>query len=145
MIKVTKPDGHILASVMSCLGTYQHMIGNVFEAAEEMGIEIFDELTRTGDVLGKLAAEGTHQCHMYRWSELRGILSEHPVEIVDVSATNFLSNGMANEEMLARMMNDLEKWRIFLQWELNFSNEPGAIDCGIHMIVILKKLNIKQL
>ncbi|MHA1961190.1 MAG: class I SAM-dependent methyltransferase [Candidatus Thorarchaeota archaeon] len=143
VIRVTKPDGYILASVMSSLGTYHHLIGNVFEAAKEMGLEVFDELTRTGDVMGKLAANGTHQCHMYRWSELRDILSEHPVEILDASACNFLSNGLANEEMLSSVMNDPDEWQTFLQWELDFSREPGAIDGGTHMIVILKKLSKK--
>lgn len=140
VIRVTRPGGYILASVMSCLGTYQHLIGNVFEASEELGMEIFDELTRTGEVIGKLASKGTHQCHMYRWSELSAILSEHPVEIVDVSGSNFLSSGMAHEELLTKWMSDSKKWRIFLQWELDFSREPGAIDTGLQLIVILKKL-----
>jgi ubiquinone/menaquinone biosynthesis C-methylase UbiE len=138
VIRVTKPGGVILTSVMSCLGTYHHLIGLVFEMSEEIGLEEFDELTMTGDVLGKLADQGTHQCHMFRWSEFRETLSRHPVEILDASSANFLSTGISNEEYLTKLMEDPEKWNVFLKWELDFCKEPGAIDGGTHMIVILK-------
>ncbi len=139
VIRVTKPGGYILASVMSSLGTYHHLIENVFEAAEEMGLEILDELARTGDVVGKLASNGTHQCHMFRWSELRDLLSKYPVDIMDVSATNFLSTGLAYEEVLTKVMIDTEKWNTFLKWELEFCKEPGALDGATHMLVVVKK------
>jgi len=141
MIRVTKPGGIILTSVMSCLGTYRHLIRNVFDEEEKIGLDRFDELTQTGDVLGDLAGKGTHQCHMFRWSEFQDILTKHPVEIVDSSAANFLSNGLANEEYLTKIMNDPDpkKWNTFLKWELDFSKEQGAIDAGTHFIVILRK------
>jgi ubiquinone/menaquinone biosynthesis C-methylase UbiE len=138
VIRVTKPGGIILTSVMSNLGTYHHLINLVFEMSEELGLEQFDELTRTGDILGKLADQGTHQCHMFRWSEFREILSKHPVEILDASAANFLSTSLSNEEYLTELMGDSEKWNMFLKWELDFCKEPGTIDGGIHMIAILK-------
>jgi ubiquinone/menaquinone biosynthesis C-methylase UbiE len=140
VIRVTKPGGIILTSVMSCLGTYHHLIRNVFEEWVEMGMENFDEISETGDVLGKMADQGTHQCHMFRWSEYREVLSNHPVEILDASAANFLSTGLFNEEFLTDLMSDSEKWNLFLKWELDFSKEPGAIDGGTHMITILRNL-----
>ena len=139
VIRVAKPGGIILTSVMSCLGTYHHLIRNVFAEWEDVGLDKFDALTRTGDVLGKLAADGTHQCHMFRWSEFRDILSKHPVEILDVSAANYLSNGLFNEEYLTELSGDTMKWNMFLKWELDFCKEPGIIDGGTHMIVILRK------
>lgn len=144
VLRVTKPRGYVLASVMSCLGTYHHLLENVFEEVRkgELGLDIFDELTRTGDVVGKLANEGTHQCHMYRWSELKEILDNHQVDIVDVSACNFLSTGLVREEMLSELMNNPEKWTALLKWELDFSKEPGAIDGGTHMLVVLKKQEV---
>jgi hypothetical protein len=75
---------------------------------------------------------------MFRWSEYRDILSNHSVEILNASAANYLSNGMFNEEYLTELSNDSEKWNMFLKWELDFCKEPGAIDGGTHMIVILK-------
>jgi 2-polyprenyl-3-methyl-5-hydroxy-6-metoxy-1,4-benzoquinol methylase len=141
VIRVTKPRGHILASVMSCLGTYHHLIQSVFEDVEEgmFSVGELDDLTRTGDVIGRLAAEGTHQCHMFRWSELREVLGGHPVDILEASAANFLTNGVARQETLSKIMKDPEKWNTLLKWGLDFSREPGAIDGGTHMIVVLRK------
>jgi len=138
VLRVTKPGGIILSSVMSCLGTYQHLIKNLFDS-QDVSLEMFDELTQTGDVLGVLAGRGTHQCHMYRWSEFREILSKHPIEILDVSGANFLSNGEDREEYLTEIMNDSKKWKMFLKWELDFSKEPHVIDAGNHFIVIFRK------
>ncbi|MHA1613795.1 MAG: class I SAM-dependent methyltransferase [Candidatus Thorarchaeota archaeon] len=139
VLRVTKPGGIILTSVMSTLGTYHHLINHVFDDEVKIELERFDELTRTGDVIGDLAGKGTHQCHMYRWSEFQEILSKHPVNILDVSAANFLSNGLANEEYLMGIMKDPKKWKFFLKWELDFCKEQGAIDAGTHFIVIFKK------
>lgn len=139
IIRVIKKGGIILSSVISTLGSYHHFITHVFD---DVGIEIeqYDELTQTGDILGDLADRGTHQCHMYRWREFRDILAKHPVEILDTSAANFLSSGLANEEYLMNLMKDQKKWNMFLKWELDFCHEPGAIDLGNTFIVIFKKL-----
>ncbi len=140
VIRVTKPDGIILTSIMSSLGTYHHLINNVFLEEFNIELERFDELTRTGDVVGDLANKGTHQCQMYRWNEFKGILSNYPVEILDAAASNFLSSGLNNEEFLMELMKDEKKWNMFLKWELDFCQEPGALDAGTHIIIILKKL-----
>ncbi|MFW9932667.1 MAG: hypothetical protein ACFFDR_08425, partial [Candidatus Thorarchaeota archaeon] len=142
VLRVTKSKGIVLASVMSCIGTYQHYLHNVFEEviAGNVSLEEFDNLTRTGDVVGKLASKGTHQCHMYRWNEFREILYNHPIEILDASATNFLSTGSTSEEILMEMMKDPKTKEMFLKWELDFCKEPGAIDGGTHMLVVFQKM-----
>jgi len=138
VLRVTKAKGIVLSSVMSCLGTYHHLINDVFEP-HEINLDVYDDLTRTGDVLGDLAHKGTHQCHMFRWSEFKKILSGFPVDILDVSASNFLSSGYFNEENLMKIAEDPNRWNMFLKWELDFCKEPGAIDAGTHMIVIFRK------
>lgn len=35
-------------------------------------------------------------------------------------------------------MEKPEVWEAFLRWELEFCKEPGAIDAGTHMVVVLK-------
>lgn len=138
ILRVTKKGGTILTSVMSNLGTYLHLINNVFET-QEISLERFDEVSRTGDVLGDLANKGTHQCHMFRYSEFQEILSKFPIDIIDASASNFLSSGMSNEEFLMNLMIDSEKWNMLLKWELDFCKEPGVIDAGTHFIVVFRK------
>jgi len=139
VLRVSKSGGVILSSVMSTLGTYHHLLNDVFDDVE-IGLDRFDELTQTGDVIGDLAGYGTHQCKMYRWKEFQAILAKHQVKILDASAANFLSNGLTNEEYLSELMKDKKKWDMFLKWELDFCSEPGAIDSGTHFIVIFKKM-----
>ena len=43
------------------------------------------------------------------------------------------------QETLSKIMKDPEKWNTLLKWGLDFSREPGAIDGGTHMIVVLRK------
>ncbi|MFW9786343.1 MAG: class I SAM-dependent methyltransferase [Candidatus Thorarchaeota archaeon] len=139
-IRVTKPGGIILSSVMSCLGSFHHFLNGIFDEWEDVGPDLYDECSKTGDVMGKLAGSSGHHCHMFRWSEYKETLSKHPVEILEASAANFLSNGSFNDEFLTSLMDDEEKWNMFLKWELDFCREPGAIDGGTHMIAILRKL-----
>ena len=138
VIRVTKPGGIILTSVMSSLGTHYNHIRGIFDDSVDTVLELYDDVTQTGDVWGKYAAGGTNQCHMFRWNEFKEILSKHPVDILDASAANYLSNGLHNEEYLTELMSDSKKWNLFLKFELDFCQEHGIIDGGTHMIVILK-------
>ncbi|MFX0108036.1 MAG: methyltransferase domain-containing protein [Candidatus Hodarchaeota archaeon] len=143
VLRVTKPEGYILTSVMSCLGTYSHFIEAIFHEVNEgrYDLEGLDELTRTGDVAGKYADNSSHHCHMFRWSEFQEILSRYPVEILDVSAANFLSTGSTRNEKLIEVMNKPEQWEKLLKWELEFCAEPGAIDAATHFLVVFKKIS----
>ena len=141
IIRVTKPEGYILVSLMSCLGTYSHFIEGIFHEVDEGRYDLdgLDELTRTGDIIGKYADGSSHHCHMFRWREFKEILGKYPVDILDASAANFLSNGYTKQESLTKVMKDSKKWEKFLKWELEFCAEPGAIDASTHMLVVFKK------
>jgi ubiquinone/menaquinone biosynthesis C-methylase UbiE len=142
VLRVTKPEGIILASVMSCLGTYNHFTESIFDEVDKeyFDMEGLNDLTKSGDVVGKYASNESHQCHMFRWSEFKEILCNHPVEILDASAANFLSTGFGRQERLAKVMTIKEHWEKFLKWELDFCAEPGAIDASTHFLVVFKKL-----
>jgi ubiquinone/menaquinone biosynthesis C-methylase UbiE len=139
LLRITKPGGYILLSVMSNLGTWKIFTLNVFDAIRNLGLPRLQKLFEDGDVTDKLAAKGTHHCHMFRWSELRGLLEKHPCELVVTSATGFMSNNLHIQERLEKEMKNQEVWDAFLQWELEFSREPGAIDAATHMIAIVQK------
>jgi len=142
VLRVTKPGGFVLSSVMSGLGTCTHLVEAILDGIDsgEYELDEIDEIMRTGDLLGKYAARGTHQCHMFRWSEFQKILSRYPVEILDASATNFLSTGYTKQDRLSKAMNNAEQWDRFLKWELDLSAEPGAIDAATHFLVVFRKL-----
>jgi SAM-dependent methyltransferase len=140
-LRVTKPEGVILVSVMSCLGTYDYYLESIFDEVDAGNYELdgLDELAINGDVVGIYAGSEDHYCHMFRWSEFREILRRHSVEILDVSAANFLSTGASREERLIKIMSNPKQWEKFLKWELDFCAEPGAIDAATHFLVVFRK------
>jgi len=48
---------------------------------------------------------------------------------------------MGHEQMIKRIQKDENHWKKFLKWELEFCKEPGIIDGGTHMIVVIQKNN----
>ncbi len=141
VLRVTKPGGCILASVSSRLGTFLHLTEAILDEIESGNYELdeIDDILRTGDIFGKYAARGTHQIHMFRWSEFQKILGRYPVDILDASAANFLSTGFNKEDRLTKVMNDKNRWETLLKWELDVCAEPGAIDASTHFLVVFRK------
>jgi len=135
MRRVLRPGGHLLLSVMSLLGTTRHFLAGVVEAAYQQGVEKVDNVTRTGDLTPDVSRG--HQCHMYRWSELRRLLEGQGFHIETASAAGFLS--MAPEETLRTIHARRDLWDVFVNWELAFASEPGAIDGGTHIIAVVTK------
>ncbi|MHA1908788.1 MAG: class I SAM-dependent methyltransferase [Candidatus Thorarchaeota archaeon] len=142
VLRVTKPGGCILASVMANLGTVSHFVEPLFDEIDSGNYKLneVDEIMKSGNLFGKYTASGTHPMHMFRWSEMKKTLSKYPVDILDASAANFLSTGFTKEERLTKVMNNTEQWERFLKWELDFCAEPGAIDAGTHFLVVFRKL-----
>ena len=133
LVRVTRPGGHLLVSVTCGLNTYLPWL---LGAATAQGIDAVDHFAATGDVDGDAAAG--HPMRAYRWSRLRPLLERQPVDIVAVSASNFLAT-IDSIPALREMERDPALWEAFLRWELDFCKEPGAIDSGSHIIVVLRK------
>ncbi|MBT7099630.1 class I SAM-dependent methyltransferase [Candidatus Poribacteria bacterium] len=135
LLRVTKPGGPVLMSVMSLVGSSQTHLGGIFDVMEAAGRDIVDAVATRGDIGSGVRA--THHMHMFRWSELRALLQRHGCEIVAASASNCLSVG--NPEPLARIRDDHDAWEMFLRWELDYCREPGAIDAGTHIIAVARR------
>ncbi|GAA0339667.1 hypothetical protein GCM10008967_32540 [Bacillus carboniphilus] len=138
LLRVTKPGGYVLISVMSLLGATKRFLPEIIQSTQLHGIELTENVFKTGDLYGLLAPTG-HYCHMYRWSELESFLKKHDCEIVDAAAANFLSPN--HEETLSETIErDPSYWERFLQWELEFCRESGALDGGTHIIAVVKRM-----
>lgn len=133
--RVTRQGGHILLSVMSLIGATRSRFPFVLDIIGEHGPNVVQKVIDTGDLDGSVS--NGHRCHMYRWSELRDLLESFRCRIVAASASNFLSLG--NERELEEIERDRDLWERFIGWELDLCQEPGAIDGGTHMIVVLRK------
>jgi ubiquinone/menaquinone biosynthesis C-methylase UbiE len=138
LLRITKPGGYILLSVMASLGTWYYFVEAIFDHIHELGLAPLQKLFEDGDIIDKLAGNPDHEMHMFRWSELRDLIEKHPCEIVVASACCFMANNLQIQEQLEEEMKNEEVWNAFLQWELEFSREPGAVDTGTHLIVVLK-------
>lgn len=135
LLRVTKPGGYVLLSVMSLLGGTRAFLPGVLKLTEQLGVEVVYQVNSTGDLDGEVV--GGHKAHMYRWSELEALLRAHYCEIVAASASNFLT--LQHPEAVQQAMSDPQIWEALLDWELDFCKEPGAIDGGTHIIAVVRR------
>ncbi|MEY4517731.1 MAG: hypothetical protein RLZZ499_330 [Cyanobacteriota bacterium] len=135
MLRVLKPEGYLLLSVMSLIGTTQAN----FEAITKIPnfTQLVDRVNTNGFLDG--GANNGHQLKMYRAKELKQLCQSHQGEIVAMSASNYLS--LNRHEFLEEMLTT-DTWVRFLRWELDFCAEDGCLDNGTHIISVIKKTNI---
>ena len=129
LLRVLKPDGYLLLSVMSLLGATRAFFEGVM--SHERFPEVVDEVNANG-VLTSENNKG-HAFKFYRARELKGVLERAGASVEGLSASNFLSVG---HEVLPQD----ERWHKVLEWELEYASEPGALDSGTHIVAIAKKL-----
>jgi SAM-dependent methyltransferase len=138
LLRVTRPGGRVLLSVMSLLGTSRRFLGALLELARRHGAGVVDALFASHDQIGVIA-EG-HRFRYYTWASLQALLARHPCTIIDASAANFLAIGN-NEQLLEPLLHDphSDVWDAYLAWEVECCRQPGAIDAGTHMIAVVQK------
>jgi len=95
-----------------------------------------DGVIASGDLPRTLG--GGHPCHMFTWTELKRLLERHHCTIEAAAAAACLSTGMSHvlEPVMER---EPELWARFVEWELAFCQEPGALDTGTHLIAVVRK------
>ena len=134
LVYVTRPEGVVLGSVMSSVGSFRYFLPQALEEAEKYGDEVYDHVLATGDLR---AIVGSHTCQMYRWRELEGLAAGAHGRFVAASASNCLSLG--DPEVLAAVEADPERWAWFLDWEASMCREPGALDGGTHILFAFRR------
>ena len=128
LLRVTKPGGHVLLSVMSLIGAVVHYAPLLVDLARRDGTELSDAILGTG-VLPEGDGYGHLPMKLYRWSELEVVLSRHG-EVVSACAAG----------LLPALYPDVTELRAFLERvELALVDEPGAISCGEHLLAVVRK------
>ena len=135
LLRVTKPGGVLLLSVMSRVGATRIFLPGVLEFMRSYGVDATEEVIETG-VLSKDFARG-HVMKMYTWAELRSLLERHTCEILTASATNHLTT--SHSEEVAEYEQEPEVWARLLTWERKLCAEPGNLDGGTHIIVAVRR------
>lgn len=133
LLRVTRPEGHVLLSVMSRLGSTQRFLRAAFDLVEEFGLDEVRHVLDTGDLSAEI--NNGHRLHMFTWAELQDLLAAHPCTLVAASAANYLS--LREDELLENL--DERLWPAFLEWELKACREPGVLDGGTHMIAVVRR------
>jgi ubiquinone/menaquinone biosynthesis C-methylase UbiE len=136
-LRVTKPGGFVLLSVMSRLGGLRHFLPAVISLVDAVGFVALSDPWEDGLLDERFSATG-HRCKMYLSSELNNLLQAHSCNVLEMSASNYLAS--SSDDMLENRWLDPEFWNAFLKVELEASRQPGALDGGTHIIAVLEKV-----
>jgi ubiquinone/menaquinone biosynthesis C-methylase UbiE len=127
LVRVTRPGGHVLLSVMSLVGTVTHFTQALVDLARRDGRELNERIVRTG-LLPQDEGYGHLPMKLYRWSELQRMLVRHG-NVVAASAAGLLP-ALSPEEP------ELQEFLVAVELEL--AAEPGALGCGQHILAVLQ-------
>jgi ubiquinone/menaquinone biosynthesis C-methylase UbiE len=130
LLRVTRLGGTVVASVMSTLGAYRHLMPGVADIIMDYGDDANDAVLRTGD-LRPVQPTG-HVCTMYRSEQIPGLVEQAGGLLIAMSASNWSSLG--DTEALARLEADPARWARFLDNETWACRQPGCLNGGTHLI-----------
>jgi SAM-dependent methyltransferase len=123
LVRVTRPGGHVLLSVMSLVGATIWSPGGIGALVELYGEQVVRRVTASGVLTPELGAHGLLM-RLYRWSELRALLTPHG-RVVAASAAGMFGRDSADPDLLAEL-------------ELDLGAEPGAVGVGHHILAVLE-------
>jgi SAM-dependent methyltransferase len=127
LVRVARPGGHVLVSVMSLVGALIAYTGIALDLVRRDGPGPLEQTLRDG-ILPEADGYGHLAMRMFRWSELEALLSRHGTVVAATAAGLFAAEPPEAElrDLLARV-------------ELELGAEPGAISCGQHILAVLRK------
>jgi ubiquinone/menaquinone biosynthesis C-methylase UbiE len=128
LVRVTKPGGHVLVSVMSLVGAVTHFLPILLDLVRRDGVPKNDEIIRTG-LLSDEPDYGHLPMKLFRWSELEALLAPHGT-IVGTSAAGLLPSAEVDEPELEDFL---------VRTELALAEEPGALSAGQHILAVLRR------
>ena len=132
-LRVLKPQGILLLSVMSLWGTVHRQLNGVLETP----IEINQKIIETGDISPETFPGRGNTMHLFRAGELKAWLEQFNVGILQMSASNGLSVGW--QEWLEEIKDDPEKWGELLKMELEACAEECSLNMGTHILAVAQK------
>lgn len=138
-LRVLKPDGMLLASVMTLWGSAHNALPGVLALPAEWN----QRVTQTGDLTAEtFPGRAGNFMHLFRASEARSWLEAAGLEVRAMSASGVLANAWGGNA-LNTIRQDAGKWAELLRMELEASAEPGCLDMGTHLIFTAQKRSIQ--
>ena len=126
LVRVTRPGGHVLVSVMSLAGAVMHFAPQLLDLVRRDGPERSHAILRTG-LLPQDEGYGHLPMKLFRSDELHVLLSRHG-EVVAISAAGLFPALYPPEP-------ELQEFIVRVEREL--ASEPGAVACGQHILAVL--------
>lgn len=133
MLRVVRPGGRVVASVMELIGTLRILVRIIPAYAAKGRLETLKAVMATGD---NRLDEG-HPCRMFRWREIEAMVGQLPCVLRGASASNFLSSG--DPQVVEHIEQHPSLWELLLDWEEEYCAEPGALDSGTHLLFALER------
>lgn len=130
LLRITRPERTVVASVMSALGGWRSLLPGVLGVAERYGEDINDKVLASGDMRHLVGLD--HVCQMFRASQIEILVRVAGGREVAISASNWASLG--DPSVLESIEDDPERWAHFLDNEVGACAEPGAVDGGTHIL-----------
>ena len=127
LVRVTRPGGHVLVSVMGFGGPVIHFAPILVELAQRDGTAKSQEIVRTG-VLPEGEGYGHLAMRLYFWEELEDLLAHHG-EVVDGAAAGVLPHLEVEDPEIRALLEEFEE---------RLANDPGSRSCGEHIIGVLR-------
>lgn len=136
--RVLRPGGVLLVSVMSLWGTAHKALQGILNIPAEQNRNII----ASGDISPGNFPGHAHYCHMFRSGELRDLLLQAGLDVLEMSASNCLSTNW--NETLTQNHENLAQWDELLRVELEACCQPGCLDMGTHTLAIARKSDASQ-
>ncbi|MEM9925816.1 MAG: class I SAM-dependent methyltransferase [Cyanobacteria bacterium P01_D01_bin.50] len=137
ILRVLKPGGKALVSVMSLWGSIHEFLPSTLDVPPEDNFNII----KTGDLCPENFQGANHHCHLFRAQELAEFLEQNRTQVLAISASNCLSAAWG--ERLLEIRQDGAKWQELLRMELEAGLQPGCLDMGTHIIAAIEKSSNK--
>jgi SAM-dependent methyltransferase len=133
MLRIVRPGGVVVASVMELIGTLRFFLFAIPLYAGQGRLEVLKQVMATGD---NRLDDSAHPCRLFRWREIHEIIGRLPCSLRGASSSNFLSSG--DQQVLASIEQNPEHWELLLDWEEEFCGEPAALDSGTHLLFAIQ-------
>lgn len=139
LVRVVRPDGILLVSVMSRYGRLANLVrSSVIPALEDPEGWHIRRVAEDGDLPGFLSRRVNMQhppMHLYTSDELRGLLPACRVlELAGSNVTTF-----EGSTAIDQLPNDSKSWSTVVSLERELNTQPGLVDGGSHIIMAAQR------
>lgn len=139
LVRVTKPGGLLLVSVMSRYGAAANVVNLPMLLQNPAGMDIWRHVVETGDLAGIPSTRARGMQHppmrLYTAQELRTLLPG--CEVLEVAGSNVTAS--EGTDALDKVVQTPQAWATAVERERALNRQPGLVDGGSHIILAARR------